>query len=331
MRGALLVVVCLALSLVAVGGVAGASVVNGGTHGNHLAIDSQASSDGTVVVETMSTLTSHWVVLRADDGGEPGESLGHIRVGTGFQTRVPIEIEDDHWQDWQGNRTVWGVIHRDDGDGEFEVSDDPPLTRSSPGAQSRFRLQKSDTGSVRVLAAQFAPQKIDSPEVTVARAELAERGHLVLVADSGDQRGTVVGSRLLSAGTTENATVSLDTGFFQNQTYRVALRAVVYRDDGDGVFDEDDTPVTVGEDRVSTRFIVEKTENASVDDGGSLVNTPTGTATLGATETPTETPTATGAPTTPTAGTTTANGPGFGLVGTVLALAAVAAFARRRR
>jgi len=335
MRSTLVLAVC---ALVVCGALAGATAVasaasaSAGMHGNHLSVDPQVTSDGTVVVETAFTLRPGFVVLRADDGGEPGEPVGHTAVRGGeFLRDVPVAVNESTWSEWDGNRTLWAVLHRDDGDGEFDLADDRAMTDRNPAARARLSVRRGEgEGADRVLAADAQFQPIGGTGVTVRRVDLSADGYVAVESLDGE----VVGTQRLPAGTHSNVTVVLDESFVADQSDRFRVRAVAYHDDGDGLFDPSDRRVTAGGQSVGTSFTLEKGE----EEDGSIINTPAGTPIPSETPTGTATVTATATATapaeTPTDSATTTesseSGPGFGVVAALVALLAVAFVARRR-
>jgi len=311
----------------------------GGMHGTHVDVDPQISSDGTVVVETLSMLRPGFVVLRADDDGSPGDPVGHARVrGFGYQADVPVAVDDGTWDDWTGNRTLWAVLHRDDGDGQFDPDSDPAMTVRNPAARAQFSLQKSASGAARVLGTGRQARPLSDGAVTLPRVVLPASGHLVVESIDGDE---TIGTRALDADSHANVSVALNDSFVADQPDRFRVRAVVYRDDGavDGALDADDRPVTVAGESVATDVVVRKGE-----DGGVVILTPELTGTEppdSGPARPTDGPAATDGPTvtddSPTDGsdgtaTASASGPGFGALAVLAALAllAVASIASRR-
>jgi len=226
-------------------------------HGVHIEVDSQATSDGTVVVEQLSMLRYGYVVLRADDGGSPGAPVGYAPVrGVGDQSAVSVRVDADTWDGWSGNRTLWAVLHRDDGDGEFDPDADPALSDRNPLASASFTLRKH-ADDVRVLATDIDPQRLDGATLTVPRVDLAAPGHVVVRSVDGT---TTIGSARATAGSHENVSVQLNRSFVAAQAERFRVRAVAYRDDGDGEFGDGDVPVRAGTDLVGTLLTVEKAE-----------------------------------------------------------------------
>jgi hypothetical protein len=294
-----------------------------GIHGDHVTVDPQAVSDGSVVVETVSTAGPRFLVLRTDDGGEPGDPVGHASVPAGeFRTNVPVSVDPDIWEGWTGNRTLWAVLHRDGGDGTFDPDDDQSVATREPGAEVAFELGRTESGADRVLARVEGRQRLRDGRLTVRRVDLSRAGHVVARPVDGDR---VVGSEALSAGTHENVTIALNESFLDDQRRTFRVRLVAYRDDGDGTFGAGDRPATVGDDPIASSLVVEQPES-----GGNEAATTT--------RAPVDAPT-TGSQTAPKAGTdtsspssTSANGPGFGAAAALLAgVVAIATLVARRR
>lgn len=312
-------------------------------HVNHVEADPQVVDDGRVVAETAFIAVDGWVVLHADDGGEPGEPVGHTAISSegGLKEDVPVPVSEDVWRDWSGTRTVWVTLHNDDGDGEFEPSEDELLSTFGEPAGTEITVRKAGRPA-RVLVASFAPQRTDDSIVTVRRVSLPSDGHLVVHNDTDDAPAEVVGVTPLDAGTNRNVSVALDGAFFASQGSRLTLWGVAYTDDGDGTFDEDDAPVRAGDRLVGSQFGVQKSgaaangtgETPSPTPSGSLVTTPTP-----APSSPSPAPSPTTLPPNATAGdqspTSTADAPGFGVVvavvATVWTLFAAAAARRHRK
>lgn len=307
-------------------------------HVNDVNADPQVSADGTVVIETVFIGADGWVVIHRANGTDPGEPIGHAAVSSegGLKTDVPVEISRRAWRNWSGARTVWAVLHEDDGDGEFEPSEDETIDQFGEPAGQRFAVRAGERPAY-VTARGFTPQKTDNGTVTVRTVALPEDGYVVVRNATDDGDGQIVARTALPVGTSKDVSVELDDEFFRSRSGVFTLRAVAYTDDGDGSFDGGDEPVRVGSSVVGSRFGVEKT--------GGPTPTPTSTPTHGTesdgdehgtdhhNETDRETgqavsPTSTPIPTPPrgdaTATTdTTATTPGFGLVGAFVALVGI--------
>lgn len=270
-------------------------------HANHVAADPQVTPDGTLVVESAFILDDGFVAVQRDDGGDPGSVVGHAPLsgGDGFRTDVEVAIDADAWADWDGPARVHLVLRSDDGDGEFDPDDDRIVRSLGSTAAAVVTVDRGERAVV--TARGVSPQRAAGGAVTVRRAVLPADGHLVLENVSD---GRVLGTTSLAAGAHANVTVPLDASAGTADT--VGVRAVLYRDDGDGAFDDGDEPVTAGGEPVATRFSVRP-------DGGT-----NGTATpdLVTTATPFPDDTATG-----TEATESGGQPGFGLVAGAAALA----------
>lgn len=321
--------IALTLACCAVAGLV-VGVVPGAAHINHVEADAQHSADGTLLLEWQFVGADGWVVVRADDDGEPGEPLGHKRVSSesGFQTDTNVSVSESAWADIEGSQKVWVVLHRE-GEGEgFDIDDDPMIESFGQPAGTRVTIEKADE-SARVAAQGFSPETVENGSVTVRRAELPTEGFLAVHqvdADSASDLeesdiGSAVGVVSLDAGVHENVTLELDDSYLASADEQELLFATVYR--GDEPFDpESAEQLTAGETTVGTTFGVRlPAENASTatptPEEADLVNTPPPT------ETPPETASADDAE-------TEGNGAGIGIVGGILAVLATLLAARRR-
>lgn len=315
-RASALALLLLVLSVLAPVAAAGGSL---GTHGNHVEADSQRSADGTVVVEAVRPLLDGFVVLHRDDNGSIGEPIGHIRVDLddGYQSGVPVQMNDGAWADWGDNETVWVTFHENKGDAAFSPSEDPLVTTFGSVPGRAVTLSKADQPA-SVVAERSSPQESTGDTVTVSRAELGQDGYLAVRTEPGTG-GEVVGVKPLDAGVHEDVTVPVNSSVFDTNRSVVGLHAQLYADDGDGTFSASDEPVRAGDEVVSSLFLVRHVEEAS-------------TTTTRAVKTPT-----TDDVVTPTTQSTTTESsseiPGFGLTQAALAglavLVGTALFVRR--
>lgn len=309
-------------------------------HVNHVEADSQVVADGRIVAETAFIAADGWVVLHTDDGGEPGEPIGHTAISSegGPKEDVPVPVAEDVWRDWSGNRTVWVTLHRDDGDGTFEPSDDSQLTPFGEPAGTKITVRKAERPA-RVLVAAFAPQRANDSTVTVRRVSLPSEGYLVVHNDTGDAPGGIVGATPLGMGTHRNVSVDLDDSFFDSRGSQLTLWSVVYTDDGSGTFDEDDHPVRAGDRRVGSQFGVRKSGEAlngmgqtpSPTPSGSLVTTPTPASSSPTSPSPSPTTTPPNATAGDQSPASPADAPGFGVAVVVTAALTLLAAAAARR
>jgi hypothetical protein len=89
-----------------------------------ITVTDQAVVDGTVVIDEVISVGPGWVVVHADDGGEPGEIVGFTAVADGTNTNVVVELDDSV----DLTDTLHVELHEDTGAvGTFEYPDDPTL------------------------------------------------------------------------------------------------------------------------------------------------------------------------------------------------------------
>lgn len=291
-------------------------------HGNDVNVDAQISPDGSVIVETSFIVEDGWLVLHADDGGEPGVVIGYRRFSSddGFQTDVRVAVNDDVWTRQDGTATRWIALHREGGGTGFDPDDDPILTSFGSLVAEPFELKQGDRALV--TAQRFTPQETAEPAVVVRRGVLPVDGYLV-VRNGTD--GRIVGVRPLAAGDHRNVTVALNESFFEDRK-RSRLAVVLYADDGSGSFDGKDEPIRAGSDPIRTTVGFRNTayesptpteggDGTTTDDPGSGTTTTEGS--LSGTASPTVSSSATDAS-------------GLGLATGIVAIATVAIAAWRR-
>ena len=211
-------------------------------HINDVTADPQASTDGTVVVETAYVADDAWVALYADDDGERGELLAADRLrGAGFRTDLAVTIDEERWDDWGAGeaRSVHVALHSDDGSGGFDREEDAVLTAFGREATDRFTLERGPTAYVGSAA--FSPETVDDGSVQVRNVQLPADGYVVArnVTDPGDEDETAagpVGATALDAGSHGDVTVRLEDSFSEDLGSRARLALTLYRSDGDGSF-----------------------------------------------------------------------------------------------
>jgi hypothetical protein len=322
--GLLAGLIVVALAGVAVAGVAGspspAAESSGldGTHGNHLSTDAQIVADETVLVESLFVLGDGYLVIRADNGGDPGEPIGHVAIDSGFQRAVAVDTDRSFWTERDGPVQLHAALHGDDGDGEFEFGEDPVLRSPATGEATTTFAAEASEEPAHVAARDFSGQSADDPAVTIRRAALPSDGELVVHEATLERTlGDRVGSKALSAGTHEDVRVPLNETYFESLETGVRTQLyVTVHVDGD--------PLTVGGEPVRTLFKIRPSNGSG---GDWSVNTPVPTTAGGETtgETtadPADATTAPGTATDPEGG----GAPGFGVAA---ALAAVAGLVLR--
>jgi hypothetical protein len=235
-------------------------------HGNHATVGPQVVDDSVVVEDLFVLEGDALLVVHRDDGGDIGDPVGSVALresGPRVSVSIPVDLD-------LGDRPVllWAVLHDDtDADGEYNPDEDPPLTPFGAAgvAASQFRVVGGDP--VHVAQSNLQNQPIEDA-VTVDRVAVDGPTHLVVQESDAGAPGAVVGNVSLDAGVHRNVSVPVDDSVFADRP-RATLWASLYADDGDDRFDDNDTPITVGPDRVMTRVGVRD----ATDENGSLVVT----------------------------------------------------------
>ncbi|MEO0560899.1 MAG: hypothetical protein AAF125_02225 [Chloroflexota bacterium] len=147
-----------------------------------------------------------WLVIHANNNGQPGEVLGAEFVQDGYNEDVTVSLNTD------GNITpvLWPMLHVDTGEeGVYEFGEvdgvDGPAT-GADGAVETFPIVTANgmTGS---------DQPLEDGTVTVASALIDGHGWLVVHADNGEGApGPVIGVTPLLSGLNENVGVLLNLG-----------------------------------------------------------------------------------------------------------------------
>lgn len=224
-------------------------------HGNGVSVSPQVVTEEGVLVESASITQEGYVAVHRDDGGEPGEVMGHasLEQGDNQNVRVPLDAMPD------GQQRVWVVLHEDDGDGEFNAGDDPPLESFGSVAGRQIMVSPGDR-PVYLSAPSEASQSVADGTVTVDRVAAAEDGRVLVQTVEGREPGDVVGSASVSAGVNEDVTVELDDGFVEEQGDYFGVYVTLANADGEAI--------EIGGESVSTRLSLQK---APADDGVGVV------------------------------------------------------------
>lgn len=104
--------------------------------------DQQLGDDETVQIPLVVTDVETWVVVRADQGGEPGAIIGRRTVPAGVHRDVGVEVEAD-----DATPTLYVALHLDLGEpGEFEYPNGPdtPLLFEQSPIQAPFTLAERE-------------------------------------------------------------------------------------------------------------------------------------------------------------------------------------------
>lgn len=247
----------LVVACVALGVVASPLVVPVLAHGNIVKAVPQQATDGEVLAESVYSLDDTWLVAHRDDDGSIGEAIGHTAISPNqLHTEVAVPIDDDVWSSWDGTRTVHLVLHLDDGDGSFSPTDDEILETNNVTAGTTVTVERA-SGPVYVHASRIDRIETNG-SVPIREATLPAGGFVVLESPDGDR---TVGHFGLDAGTHEDLEVRIDETYYRQQSTRFEVRAVLYRDDGNGEFDDADSPITAGSEPIGTTVELARTDD----------------------------------------------------------------------
>ena len=207
---------------------------------------------GTVTISELFAPAPAWLVIYADDAGEPGDVLGYEAVPEGESTDVAVAVDV-----YRATPTLHAALHRDaGGDGAFDF----------PGADELLQVDGDPVVAtfpvdIRVLIPSIvvSDQEIERGEgKIVVDSVTAERpGWLVLHADGAGRAyregepGPILGQTPVAEGVNEEVVVRFD---WQQATPR--LHVALYEDGGEeGRFEPaEDEPIAVNGTPIRSTF-----------------------------------------------------------------------------
>lgn len=219
-------------------------------HGNHATATPQVSANGTVVVEEAVLSMDGYLVLRADDDGEPGQVVGVRPLDSGRHRGVTVQADAAFWSKVNRSVSLWAVLHADaeEGDG-FDPAVDNMLRWFGEPAGQRFSVARGDRPA-SVLTRGAGP--LENGTLPVVAATLPDDGSLVVYAADDGTLGRALGARSLSAGRHTDVRVSVNTTGLDE---RAVVAVAVTTDGGDGRFEPGtDATVHVAGEPVASRY-----------------------------------------------------------------------------
>lgn len=110
----------------------------------HVVTRRQSASEA-VAVRRAALPDDGFVVLHADDDGEPGRPVGHRALGAGVHDDVSVPLNESFYDDQAVRFDLWAVVHADDGDGTFEPGTDAPVRVGGEPVRSLVSVGKIQT------------------------------------------------------------------------------------------------------------------------------------------------------------------------------------------
>ncbi len=207
-------------------------------------MDDQSLDDGGELTAVEVALPGPgWLVVLADDDGEPGDPIGQTPLAGGVHAGVTVTVDPE-----LATETLHARLHLDAGaEGVFEFpgEDEPYADAPEVTFAVELRLPRP--------VVEAAEQTVGEDNVaTIARAELLQSGWVAIHADDDGRAGAVLGGVRLEAGTHENVLVTIDRRYATPTLY-----AVLHEDDGEvGVleFPDGDGPLLVNGQPVTATF-----------------------------------------------------------------------------
>lgn len=159
--------------------------------------DQEILEDGLVHLEKVVALMPGWLLIQADDDGQPGDYLGSTPLTAGANDNLSVHIP---WQ--QGTTILHAVIYADNGRAhQLELPDiDVPFQVNGQSVVASFQV--SYPPDLYVL-----DQPVVDGEFQVERVTSNGPGWLVVYYDDGGQPGLIIGYAALKDGVNEHVTV----------------------------------------------------------------------------------------------------------------------------
>jgi hypothetical protein len=209
-----------------------------------VAMDDQPLDDsGELTAAEVALPAPGWLVVLADDDGEPGEPIGQTALAGGVHANVAVTVDPQ-----LATETLYARLHLDAGtEGVFEYAGEDEPYAGEPGTTFTVELQLPRP------VVEAAEQNVGENNVaTIVRVELLEPGWVVIHADDDGQAGAAIGAVRLEAGAYDNVPITLDRRYATP-----TLHVVLHEDDGEpGLleFPEADRPLLVNGQPVTATF-----------------------------------------------------------------------------
>jgi predicted lipoprotein with Yx(FWY)xxD motif len=212
-------------------------------------VSDQDIKGDTVTVAAVVSDGPGWLVIHADNGGNPGAVIGYAALQDGTNTNVQVQIDIP-----AATETLYAMLHTDGGTaGTYEFpGEDGPVSVNGSVVTTSFQV--GNLMSELPPAVEVSNQDIKADTVTISKAVSNGPGWLVIHADSEGSPGPVIGYSALNDGVNENVIVQIDPS-----TATETLYAMLHTDSGivgTYEFPGEDGPVSVDGAVVTPAFKV---------------------------------------------------------------------------
>ncbi len=218
----------------------------------------QNLQDGNVIIDKVVMDQSGWVVIHADEGGQPGPVIGYIEVPEGVSTEVYIQVVPD-----EITPTLYAMLHVDAepmGEFNFPEGDDVPVTVDDVVVTKAFQsvsevdLETADEEDAPLIPRIINPrQNLLDGNVIIDKVVMDQSGWVVIHADEGGQPGPVIGYIEVPEGVSTEVYIQVVPDEITPTLY--AMLHVDAEPMGEFNFPEgDDVPVTVDDEVVTKAF-----------------------------------------------------------------------------
>jgi hypothetical protein len=162
-----------------------------------------------VTVANVVTAANGFVVIHADNGGQPGAVLGQTAVSAGNSSNVVVALSGDI------TPVLWPMMHVDTGEagvyefGTVEGADSPIIINGAVSTASISTGVPSVRMFNQVALHADGTGMMDPVTVTAVSVVSEGPGWLVIHSDNGGQPGPVLGQTAVNDGTNWNVSVEL--------------------------------------------------------------------------------------------------------------------------
>jgi hypothetical protein len=211
----------------------------------------QELEGGAVTVEQVYSEGPGWIVIHADDNGQPGEVIGYKEVPDGVSNQVQITVIPE-----KVTETLYAMLHTDAGEEgtfEFPDGDDAPVEINGEVVMISFTGKPLEGEAADVPAITTPRQPLEDGTIVIQQVYSDGPGWIVIHADADGQPGPVIGYTEVPDGISNEVIVQVAP-----EDLTETLYAMLHVDAGEeGIFefpDGPDTPMEINGEVVTETF-----------------------------------------------------------------------------